>query len=172
MSEAIESQRMETEFTGRRIRYDSRLSFDEVLERLRAHVGVTTLGNVVGQSGTRDEFEAKMQQIAGDSGFMLMAEADHSQWIAKYGINRRLLRWIFGNPTIAITMIKHDHTAGLFVPIELLLAESDDGATCSITYVVPSSLIVVDGNPELLSAALALDAKAEALVALAVGLEQ
>jgi hypothetical protein len=54
------------------------------------------------------------------------------------------------------------------VPIELLLAESDDGATCNITYVVPSSLIVVDGNPELLAAAQALDAKAEALITAAV----
>jgi hypothetical protein len=58
--------------------------------------------------------------------------------------------------------------AGIFVPIELLLAESDDGATCNVTYVVPSSLIAVDVNPQLLSAAKALDAKAEALVASAV----
>jgi len=97
-----------------------------------------------------------------------MAQVDHSRWIEKYGIKRRLLRWIFGNPLIAITMLRHDCTAGLFVPIKLLLAESDDGASCNVTYVVPSSLIVVDANPELLAAAQALDAKAEALVAAAV----
>ncbi len=84
----------------------------------------------------------------------------------KYGIKRRLLRWIFGNPLIAITMLRHDYTAGLFVPIELLLAEGDDGVGCSIVYVLPSSLIAVDAaNPQLLSAAQALDAKLGALVA-------
>lgn len=168
MAELTAGLREEIEFTGKRVRYHSSSSFDEVLSRLRAHVGHTTIGNVIGQTGSRDEFEAKIQQLAGDSGFMLMAEIDHSQWIERYGINRRLLRWIFGNPTIAITMLQHDSTAGLFVPIELLLAESDDGASCSISYVVPSSLIAVNGDPQLLAAALALDAKAEALIVSAV----
>jgi Domain of unknown function DUF302 len=75
-------------------------------------------------------FAKKIQQYVGASGFMLMAQVDHSRPIGKYGIQRRLLRWIFGNPLIAITMLRHDYTAGLFVPIELLLAESDDGASC------------------------------------------
>jgi hypothetical protein len=65
-------------------------------------------------------------------------------------------------------MIRHDYSAGLFVPVELLLAEADDGAGCTITYVGPSSLIAVGDNPELLAAAQALDAKVEALVASAV----
>ena len=168
MSERSGYKREEVEFTGKRIRHHSTLSFDDVLARLRARVGETTLDNVVGLSGTREEFEGKVQQYVGDSGFMLFSQIDHGRWIEKYGIKRRLLRWIFGNPLIAITMIQHDYTAGLFVPIELLLAESDDGASCNVTYVVPSSLIAVDANPQLLSAAQALDAKAETLVASAV----
>jgi len=163
------NKREEIEFTGKRIRHYSSLTFDEVLARLRARVGEATIDKVVGQPGTAEEFAEKIQQSVGESGFMLMAQVDHSRWIAKYGIKRRLLRWIFGNPLIAITMLRHDYSAGLFVPIELLLAESDDGASCNVTYVLPSSLIVVDANPQLLAAAQALDAKAEALVASAVG---
>jgi uncharacterized protein (DUF302 family) len=159
------------EFTGKRICYYSSLSFDDVLARLRARVGELTIVSVMAETGTREEFEEKIREHVGDSGFMLMAEVDHSRWIGKYGIKRRVLRLIFGNPLIAITMIRHDYTAGLFVPIELLLAESDDGASCSVTYVVPSSLIVVDENPQLLAAAQALDVKAEALVASAVAVE-
>jgi hypothetical protein len=75
---------------------------------------------------------------------------------------------IFGNPLIALTMLRHDYTAGLFVPPELLLAESEDGPGCNITYVLPSSLIAVEENPQLLAAALALDAKIEAFVTSAV----
>ncbi len=72
------------------------------------------------------------------------------------------MRVILGNPLIAITMLRHDVTAGLFAPVELLLTdEGDDGS--SVTYVKPSSLMVVEPNPELLSAAEQLDAKLAAL---------
>ena len=79
-----------------------------------------------------------------------------------------VVRWIFGNPLIAITMLRHDYTAGLFVPVDLLLAEGDGGVGCNITYVLPSSLIAVEQNAPLLAAAQALDAKVEALVSAAV----
>lgn len=54
------------------------------------------------------------------------------------------------------------------MPVELLLAESDDGTGCSVTYVLPSSLIAVGSDPELLDAVQALDAKVEALVLSAI----
>jgi uncharacterized protein (DUF302 family) len=118
MSERNGYKREEVEFTGKRIRHYSGLGFDEVLARLRARVGETTLDKVVALSGNREEFEQKVQHYVGDSGFMLFSQIDHGRWIEKYGIKRRLLRWIFGNPLIAITMIQHDYSAGLFVPIE------------------------------------------------------
>jgi len=48
MSERTGYKREEVEFTGKRIRHHSTLSFDDVLARLRARVGETTLDNVVG----------------------------------------------------------------------------------------------------------------------------
>jgi len=61
-------------------------------------------------------------------------------------------------------MLRHDLTAGLFAPVELILVEEDDGH-CSLTYVRPSSLMVVDKNDALLDAAKQLDSKLEALAA-------
>lgn len=173
MSTSIGNKFEVLDFTGKRIRHYSKLSFDQVLARLRSQVGQTVpnIEQLSTSSGNREEFEAKVQQYVGESGFMLFAEIAHGPWIERFGIKRRLIRWIFGNPLIAITMIRHDYTAGLFVPIELLLAENDDGATCNVTYVMPSSLIAVDANPQLLSAAQALDAKLEALVASAIAQE-
>ena len=168
MSEKIGSQREEVEFTGKRIRYNSTLSFDVVLAKLRARVGEVTIANILDPSGTREDFEKKVQQHTGESGFMLFVQLDHGSWMGKFGIKRRLIRWIFGNPLVAITMLRHDYTAGLFVPPDLLLAESDDGAGCNITYVLPSSLIAVEANPQLLAASLALDEKVEAFVLSAV----
>jgi len=168
MNETTAPRREEVSFTGKRIRHHSPLSFDDVLARLHARVGKTTNDNVLTQTGNREDFEANIRPRIGESGFMLFFEIDHGRWIENYGIERRLLRWIFGNPLIAITMLQHDYTAGLFVPIELLLAESDDGKTCNITCLVPSSLIATGNNPQLRAAALALDAKAEALIVSAV----
>jgi hypothetical protein len=61
-------------------------------------------------------------------------------------------------------LIKHDVTAGLFVPVELLLVGNESGEGSSIIYVLPSSLMAT-GNAELTKAAKALDAELEALVA-------
>ena len=62
--------------------------------------------------------------------------------------------------------LRHDLAAGLFAPVELLLA--DEGTGSSLTYVKPSSLMVVEPNSELLSAAEQLDAKLAALAEKAI----
>jgi uncharacterized protein (DUF302 family) len=92
----------------------------------------------------------------------LFASFNHGAWIKKVGIRRKALRLIIGNTTIAITMLRHDLTAGLFVPVELILVEEADGH-CSLTYVRPSSLMVVETNDALLAGARQLDAKLQAL---------
>jgi hypothetical protein len=61
-------------------------------------------------------------------------------------------------------MLRHDLTAGLFAPVEMLLIDDGEGHS-SLTYMKPSSLMVVEHNPELLSAAKELDAKLAALAA-------
>src|SRR5262249_13730368 len=98
----------------------------------------------------------------GPSGFSLFARIDHGAWIKKVGIQRKAVRLVIGNPVIAITMMRHDLTAGLFVPVELILIE-EAAARCSLTYVRPSSLMVVETNDALLAAVRQLDAKLEAL---------
>jgi uncharacterized protein (DUF302 family) len=170
-NEATQKRREVVPFAGQRILYHSRLDFDQVMSNLRARVGETTVANIVELSAASESvetFEKKVQQYIGDGGFMLFAEMNHGRWIETFGIKRSLVRWIFGNPLIAITMIRRDYSAALFVPVELLLAESDDRAGCSITYVLPSSLIAIGSDPKLLDAAQALDAKVEALVGSAV----
>ena len=84
---------------------------------------------------------------------MLFHVIDHGGWLSKFGIRRRMVRWIFGNPLIAITMIRHDLTAGLSAPVEILVTEAEDGLGTTITYVRPSSLMVMGNNPSLMQAA-------------------
>lgn len=155
-------------FNAQRVQYQTPRSFEDVLSSLRKHVGRTTL-SVVNQQGvdgaTREEFEKRVEALAGDSGFMLFLEVKHSEWLRTVGINRKVIRWVFGNPIIAYTMIRHDITAGLFAPVELLLYENESGAGCTIIYDLPSSLMVLDENRPLLEAAKALDQKLANLIA-------
>jgi uncharacterized protein (DUF302 family) len=105
-----------------------------------------------------------MQEVAGDSGFMLFFEMDHGAWLKTFGVRRKIVRWVFGNPIIAYTMLRHDIAAGLFAPIEFVLIENESGHGSTLTYDLPSSLMVIDDNPPLLEAAKALDRKLVELV--------
>ena len=154
----------EIPFTGVRLRFDSNKSFDEVLSSLLADVGDKPLpiNELAAKFESWDSFRKEIERHVGPSGFILFARIDHGAWIKKIGIRRKALRLIIGNTTIAITMLRHDLTAGLFAPVELILIE-EHGGHCSLTYVRPSSLMVVEPNDALLAAATQLDAKLQAL---------
>ena len=155
-------------FEGIRVEISTPVPFDEVLSRLRKLCGKATIPELVAlarEDISEEQYATEVERrFVGESGFMLFSEIDHGGWISKFGIKRRSLRWILGNPLIAITMIRHDITAGLFAPVELLLSEANDGSGCILTYVKPSSLIVIRENAELKVAARALDKKFEALI--------
>src|SRR5580698_3870843 len=85
-------------FHGQRVQYQTERSFDEVLSGLREHVGHATVGEVNRQGAggaTREEFEKRVEAFAGDSGFMLFLEVKHSEWLPTFGINRKVIRWVF-----------------------------------------------------------------------------
>ncbi|MCW2659953.1 MAG: hypothetical protein JWP83_1105 [Mycobacterium sp.] len=154
----------QTSFNGVRVRYDSDKSYDELLAALLADIGdkPVPINDVATATGAWQEYQDRVESYVGPSGFMLFSLVDHGAWITKAGIERKVMRIILGNPLIAITMLRHDVSAGLFAPVELLLTDDGEGRS-SLTYVKPSSLIVVEHNPELLSAAEELDAKLAAL---------
>lgn len=153
----------EIKFDGVRVRYDSAKSYDELRAALLADIGEqpVPINDIATSTGDWQSYQDRVESHVGPSGFMLFSLVDHGAWITKAGIDRKALRVILGNPLIAITMLRHDVTAGLFAPVELLLLEEGSGS--SLTYVKPSSLMVVEANPELLSAAEQLDAKLAAL---------
>jgi len=59
-------------------------------------------------------------------------------------------------------------TAGLFAPVEILVTEAEDGQGTTITYVRPSSLMVLGNNPPLMQAAVELDKKLDELISAVV----
>jgi uncharacterized protein (DUF302 family) len=163
-------QPREVRFDGVRARYASTKTFDDVVEALLDDVGdePVAIDAFANRFESWESYEAEVQSHVGPGGFMLFAALNHGAWIRKTGIHQKVLRVVIGNPLIAITMIRHDVTAGLFAPVELLITEEADGGS-AVTYVVPSSLMVVEPNPPLLAAALELDTKLAALVAKVTG---
>jgi uncharacterized protein (DUF302 family) len=159
----------EIRFDGVRVRYESAKSYDEVLAALLADIGdkPVRINDIAVETDDWQEYRERVEPHVGASEFMLFGLFDHGAWIPKAGVDRKVMRVILGNPLIAITMLRHDVTAGLFAPVELLVI--DEGAGSSLTYVKPSSLMVVEQNPELLSAAEELDAKLAALAAKVTG---
>jgi uncharacterized protein (DUF302 family) len=155
-------------FEGVRLEVTTSAGFDVVLDRLRNSMGRTSIPEIVELAQkpiSEVEYRRVIQErFAGKSGFMLFHEINHGGWLSKFGIHRRMVRWIFGNPLIAITMIRHDLTAGLFAPVEILVTETEDGRGTTITYVRPSSLMVMGNNPPLMQAAAELDKKLDELI--------
>ena len=155
-------------FTGVRVVVTTATPFDKVLDNLTGlmgHAPFEQLGAVAQASSNREAFERRVQrQFVGKSGFMKFGEIDHGSWLGMYGIHGRTVRWIFGNPLIAVTMIKYDTTAGLFAPVEMLITEAANGDGATLIYLLPSSLMVIEDNPPLRAAAEALDQKVAALV--------
>ena len=154
----------ETRFDGIRVRDDSAKSYDKLVAALLSDIGETPvpINDVAAATNGWRSFEERVETHVGPSGFMLFGVFDHGAWITKAGIDRKTLRVILGNPLIAITMLRHDVTAGLFAPVEMLLVDEDDGRS-SLTYVKPSSLMLIEQNAALRSAAEELDAKLAAL---------
>jgi uncharacterized protein (DUF302 family) len=162
-------------FAGVRIVVDTSIMFDEVLGRLKGEMGNASIPDIIAIANsvhTEDEYVAEVtRRYVGRSGFMLFAEIDHGGWLPVFGIRRRTVRLILGNPLIAVTMIRHDITAGLFAPVELLITEHENARGTNVVYVRPSSLIVLEENKPLRRAAEALDVKLAALVTTATGVD-
>ncbi len=161
-------------FQGTRIEAETPLSFEEVLSSLRQSMGDARAPGAVAAPKaaiTQAEYIQDVEDLAGESGFMLFHEIDHGSWLPAFGIGRRAVRLILGNPLLAITMIRHDITAALFAPVEVLVTEQEGGQGTAIAYVRPSSLMVIEENAPLREAAEALDRKLDALIAKATGEE-
>jgi len=151
-------------FEGVRVHFSSEKSFEQLKSALLDDIGDCPVDlEVLAETfGTWETYKDHVDGYAGPSGFMLFGLINHGDWMSKVGSFPRSLRVILGNPTLAITMLKHDLNAGLFAPVELLLMEEPAGKS-SLMYVKPSSLMVIEPNDELLDAARILDEKLQAL---------
>jgi uncharacterized protein (DUF302 family) len=139
--------------------------FDAVIRAFEEQVGsLEQMGWAAIPAASRDQadFERRVREVLGPSGFTRFLTVDHGDWVTKQGRPTRFIMYTIGNPMIAITMIEHHIEAGLDVPVRLAIYEHTDGKT-RLVFNKPSSLMSGLGNEAVHSAALKLDAKMMAL---------
>ena len=140
--------------------------FEEVARSLERQLGRFEPGvyQALAAGGDAEGARAKIEAMAGPSGFMLFASHNHGALLRLAGQQRKAVQYVVGNPLFALQMTQHDIRASLYAPLRVLIYEDDEGKTC-VEYDRPSSLFGQFGNDGINPTAAMLDRKLEALVA-------
>ena len=157
---------MITKYTVENREHVSAKSYEEVVSAFEAAVGDATRGEVIQALATVqtvDEWEQAITGFLGSSGFIRAFAIEHGRWLTLYGRQAKAKKYVYGNPMVAETMLRHDVRAGLQVPLSIMIREDADGHA-RVSYDLPSSTMSFMDNPDLAEAARALDDKVIALV--------
>jgi uncharacterized protein (DUF302 family) len=121
--------------------------------------------NSLAENTDPDGARAKIQAMAGPSGFMLFNTFNHG-WLPLHllGQVQKVMVYVIGNPLFALELKQGDIRAALYAPLRLLHYENDEGKTC-LEYDRPSSIFGQFGNARINAVAVELDHKLDALVA-------
>ncbi|KAJ2957917.1 hypothetical protein NQZ79_g6409 [Umbelopsis isabellina] len=161
----MSTERATQQIYVQRVTINTSVAFDAVLAKLYSEIGGSESVSVPSLiQGTESDFERKIEEAEGPSGFMLFQIFNHGAWLKLCtSTDRKIVQIILGNPLIAKTIIPHSITAGLHIPPRMILIENEEKNGTQIVYDLPSTLVASEHNSELSAAALALDKKFEAL---------
>ena len=139
--------------------------FEEVAQAFERQLGRfdPDVYQSLASSGDAEGVRAKIEAMAGPSGFMLFGTQDHGALLRLAGQKRKAVQYVVGNPLFALQMTQHDIRASLYAPLRVLIYEDEQGQTC-VEYDRPSSLFGQFGNDRISPTATMLDRKLEALV--------
>jgi uncharacterized protein (DUF302 family) len=143
--------------------------FGEVAAAFEARVGMIdpAVYERLRNGDDPEAVRARLEGMAGPSGFMLFRASDHGALLRLVGQTKKAVQYLLGNPLFAIQMTQHDVRAGLYAPLRVLVYEDEEGKTC-VEYDRPSSLFGQFGNAKVTDVATMLDQKLGQLVAEAI----
>jgi uncharacterized protein (DUF302 family) len=159
----------ESRFMVDHVRLESDKPFEDVAKAFERQSGRfdPDVAKPLIAGGDIDEARAKIEAMAGPSGFMLFGTTEHGALLRIVGQKRKAIQYVVGNPLIALQMTQHDIRAGLYAPVRVLIYENEEGKTC-VEYDKPSSLFGQFGDERIRPTAAMLDRKLEALVTAAI----
>ena len=143
--------------------------FSEVTDALEARMGKfdPAAYEELRTGADPEAVRARLEGMAGSSGFMVFRTSDHGALLRLAGQTRKAVQYLLGNPLFAIRMTQHDIRAGLYAPLRVLLYQDEEGKTC-VEYDRPSSLFGQFGNANVTEVAAMLDRKLEEPIAEAI----
>jgi uncharacterized protein (DUF302 family) len=155
----------DTRFMVDHVRLATDKPFEEVTQAFEAQLGKFDgdVRKTATASGDTEAAKAKIEAMAGPSGFMLFGTQDHGALLRLAGQKRKAIQYVVGNPLFALQMTQHDIRASLYAPLRVLIYENEERKTC-VEYDKPSSLFGQFGNDRIAPTAAMLDRKLEALV--------
>ena len=150
------------------VRLTTNKPFGDVTKAFEQQVGRfdPDVYKALAEGGDAEGAKAKIEAMAGPSGFMLFATHNHGALLRLAGQKRKAIQYVVGNPLFAFQMTQHDIRASLYAPLRVLIYENDERKTC-VEYDKPSSLFGQFGNERIGPTAAMLDKKLESLVATA-----
>jgi uncharacterized protein (DUF302 family) len=156
----------ESRFSVVHVRMTSDRPFADVQAALERQLGrfEPDVYQALAEGGDLEEVRARIEAMAGSSGFMLFSTSDHGRLLRIVGQQRKAVQYVIGNPLFAVEMTQHAIGASLYAPLRVLIYEANDGKTC-IEYDRPSSLFGQFGDGWVGPMAAALDQKLEELAA-------
>ena len=158
----------ETRFSVVHVRVTSDRPFADVQAAFERRLGRfdPDVYRALAEGGDPAAVRARLEAMAGSSGFMLFGTSDHGRLLRIVGQQRKAVQYVIGNPLFAVEMTRHALGAALYAPLRVLISETEDGRTC-IEYDRPSSLFGQFGDERVSPMAAALDQKLEDLAAAA-----
>ena len=159
----------DSRFVVDHVRLESDKPFEDVAKAFERQLGRfdPDVAKPLIAGGDVEEARARIEAMAGPSGFMLFGTNDHGSLLRLAGQKHKAIQYVVGNPLLALRMTQHDIRASLYAPLRVLLYEDERGKTC-LEYDRPSSLFGQFGDDRIAPTAALLDRKLEALVAAAV----
>ncbi|KAJ7179194.1 hypothetical protein C8R46DRAFT_628750 [Mycena filopes] len=160
MSKSISSHTLQL------VTFTTATPFAEVIARLDKEVGKGPKPGMAALVGatSKDDFEKRVGEAIGPSGFMYFNDVNHSTWLQLYTKAPGLVVYVIGNPQIAATVLEHDVRAAYNMPPRLLVIDKANEGT-EVVYHLPSSVMALGDKAEVKAAAEAIDSKLEALAA-------
>ena len=152
-------------FTVDHVRRTTDKPFGDVTTAFERQLGRFEPGvyQALAAGGDAEGARARIEAMAGPSGFMLFATHNHGALLRLAGQKRKAVQYVVGNPLFALQMTQHDIRAGLYAPLRVLVYEDEQGRTC-LEYDKPSSLFGQFGDDRIAPTAVVLGRKLEALV--------
>src|SRR5262245_35502918 len=119
----------ESRFMVDHVRLESDKPFEDVAKAFERQMGRfdPDVAKPLIAGGDIEQARAKIEAMAGPSGFMLFGTSDHGALLRIVGQKRKAVQCVVGNPLFALQMTQHDIRASLYAPLRVLLYEDEGG---------------------------------------------